>query len=879
MATRTLSKTARSSADTGLGSPTLTNPDMILPNGHGDRYRTSSPSPPPDREMPPSPPHIRLKALPESSQARDHRRQRLSREILRHADSEAGSSNARKRLSAKASAPALKTQDSFEMAKKRLSIERKWSDGSEISINSEELERMRWPRSHENGVGEDDDYDERGIADLFRKNPTSTGEDEDIGEGDSRTEEDQYTSMSRRAEIILANAKKRLNLMEGNLRGARTSLMSPTPYSLNRSSPDGSPTFTTSFNSPGVRNHSSLGFSPKVINNGQKRNSSAHVNGNPGHGRNFSDSHTPSRSLSLSIKRNGQDWRSPMTPDKSLDNKFLLSRSLRGTRSSELLADAGGSQHPLRKPSLDWSPPTNLDTLQEDENQSNGSSNSTPLRRSPSTTSELRSQMYQLKGRISSLRERTIEDNMRRRSMQSARIPSPFTDAEAWYTAAETYQGQPLNTNAGVGYSPTEPNATHSLDQQPHSLDPSLEEGATPDATYTNPYSSLPVDPRLGGQPQQKQPQQQPQLQTQSHTEVGDTQLSDDMLTQNRDPDQSVTGESHYEDAEENVTTLEQQTTPKAEDERFKTSYFDDYDEDVEEPRTATRGSFDIPHTRNVSRPVSDRHEDRADAFDYEHFFLHSAMGTIGQGSRRESSSSTDSVETTKGPAAGSGPETQTVEGAPETPQALRDIESRMHKRSESSSSVSTMATFATATEGLRTPADEKEEGDGLPDMASDLRIANESNLNGKRAGLMSSSNFPKQPGSSVGTNIAQNTRQQSLPAVSRPRSQTESAANFRARSTSVSISSSSLPKIPSTMSSKPWISPVVTPVVQALLSSTRPAIKLEKRDEVTLRILIESLREVCLRLSEGPQDADGGTEFRRRLEEARRVLDGRPRY
>ena len=48
-------------------------------------------------------------------------------------------------------------------------------------------------------------------------------------------------------------------------------------------------------------------------------------------------------------------------------------------------------------------------------------------------------------------------------------------------------------------------------------------------------------------------------------------------------------------------------------------------------------------------------HEDREDAFDYEHFFLHSAMGTYSGHRRRHSSSSTDtatSTETARGPTA-----------------------------------------------------------------------------------------------------------------------------------------------------------------------------------------------------------------------------------
>jgi hypothetical protein len=74
-------------------------------------------------------------------------------------------------------------------------------------------------------------------------------------------------------------------------------------------------------------------------------------------------------------------------------------------------------------------------------------------------------------------------------------------------------------------------------------------------------------------------------------------------------------------------------------------------------------------------------HEDREDAFDYEHFFLHSAMGSLtrARSGRRGSSgseSSEDSVETTRGPT------------------------SSMSKRRRSFDTVASEDSFATATEG-----------------------------------------------------------------------------------------------------------------------------------------------------------------------------------
>ncbi|KAL9065990.1 MAG: hypothetical protein Q9157_007287 [Trypethelium eluteriae] len=870
-----------------LPSPTLTNPDMILPNRHGGHYRNGSLSSLPDHELPPSPSHLRLRAGPRSSQAQEHRRQRLSREILRDSDAEIGASNPSRRLNAKASAPALKTQDSFEMAKKRLSMERKWSDGSAESINSEVLRQMRWPSQHasesiDGGNSEDDEYDEGGIAEFIGRNSKITGDD--VAEEDhSGNEDDPYSSMSRRAELILANAKKRLNLMEGNLRGARTSLKSPAPYSFNQSSPDStsSPTFAKSFHEGRI--HSSLGFSPAQNHSGRVRTSSVLHNGSPSHGRNFSDSHAPIRSLSLSNRPSKREQQ-PSAGRNGVAPSFLQSRSLRGTRSADVLGDSKSLHHPLRKPSLDWSSPTGLDTLPEDDNvgRINGarSTSQQSIRSTSSTTSELRNQMHLLKGRLSTLRERTIEDNIRRRSMQNARIPSPFTDAEAWYTGADSYKGQPLNTDAGVGYSPTERVSEDEFLKSSHhpvaSLDPSLDEGSTPNPRYSNPYSSLPIDPRLGGQISQPQ----------SNINVEEKELASDVMTPREEVDErdaSIAGESTYEDADEGIVNTEDHSTPTGEDEHFKSSYFDHYDRDAEEPRTATRGTFkfdqDEPNENGRGPSASGRHEDRADAFDYEHFFLHSSMGSMSN-SRRSSQSSAGSVETTKGPTTETQPEEQGSGAAPLSPPAAHVNGLRVqHQRSESASSVSTMATFATATEGNATPADEREEEDVLPTMTNDLRISSNHPFNNSTLPIPIPSPQGR-PDSGVGIQTRDATGQQSSPNINGSQGRADSVvtANPRHRSTSGSHSASSSLQARSHSSPKPWVAPVVTPVVNSLLTSTRPAIKLEKRDEINLRIFMESLREVCLRLSEGGEDESETREWRRRLEEARRVLDGRSR-
>lgn len=108
--------------------------------------------------------------------------------------------------------------------------------------------------------------------------------------------------------------------------------------------------------------------------------------------------------------------------------------------------------------------------------------------------------------------------------------------------------------------------------------------------------------------------------------------------------------------------------------------------EDAEEGDYSYDGSGKFDETLEAFPPVPGNneatpHEEREDAFDYEHFILHSALGNYTQTRlRRPSSSSTGSDETTR----------------PVHDRSVR------HSRSDSVNSQSTIASFATATEGER---------------------------------------------------------------------------------------------------------------------------------------------------------------------------------
>lgn len=86
------------------------------------------------------------------------------------------------------------------------------------------------------------------------------------------------------------------------------------------------------------------------------------------------------------------------------------------------------------------------------------------------------------------------------------------------------------------------------------------------------------------------------------------------------------------------------------------------------------------------------RHEDRLDAFDYQNFILHSALGHYFS-DRPPSRSSVGSNTTAR-------PFENIAAGGP------------LHSRSNSMDSISTFATFATATEGFESPPDEDRAAD-----------------------------------------------------------------------------------------------------------------------------------------------------------------------
>lgn len=301
--------------------------------------------------------------------------------------------------------------------------------------------------------------------------------------------------------------------------------------------------------------------------------------------------------------------------------------------------------------------------------------------RSPSqaSTRELREQMNDLKSKISNLRVQTKVDSLRRRSMQNLRNPSPFTAAEGW---DETEKQRPSTShyNRSSANQPKLPASQRPLSRQ---------------KAFANLHA-----PMANSTPQK--PTVEQVFETPKH-------MYDGTPIRQAPP----VAESDYADAPED---LEDGGDEPSEEEQIYLN------EALEE--SLREGDVPANPIADVEEPEPERHEDRPDAFDYEHFILHSALGSYtrdGPDNRRDSSTSFGSVETTRKyesptPEAESGDETsdETVI-AEESVQTMSSPEQRPplgHHRKSSLDSVSTMATFATATEGNGS----EQEDESMPD-------------------------------------------------------------------------------------------------------------------------------------------------------------------
>ena len=552
--------------------------------------------------------------------------------------------------------------------------------------------------------------------------------------------EDETNVWNQKAERILADAKKRLTLMEDNLSKARNSVLI---------SPRTSPVIGDLHQPVGGLYRSISQGGDRRLGPGYVRKSKSLFpvlrNASVGHFRGLSDNSASvdpasqaaqARSASaLEFNRrmdamlpthssNGQTGQSPgsnrsyNSPLRALQEEGAgVSPSTNNTS-----PHTPGSATATRGLGITNSSPTTIVPKRS-------SASPTDLVRSNSqastrSTQELRSQMSDLKTRIEGLRQQAQSDSMRRQSLQNLRTPSPFGHApEQWYTSAPEYQdgNTPINNNAGLGWSPSK-----AFNDSPRSP--------------TSPQDSAFGDGRIS----------QGITPVTVRTDVNTPTLARNTVSK---PALRLSGGnasafaqgSHYEDAAEGFGEEDDGTGGPSEEEQVYLN------EALEE--SLQNGEPDIPIMLDddylqdqASR--AERHEDRVDAFDYENMFLHSALGNYSQNHPQEEeedsdTDSEDSVETRRAiprsptdarraeeddeeechsesmsdEHSRSLPDSTEAEAdEPPTPRAstatmapLKPPRAAWMKaaRSNSMDSVSTSATFETATEGLD---DEEEE-------------------------------------------------------------------------------------------------------------------------------------------------------------------------
>jgi hypothetical protein len=651
--------------------------------------------------------------------------------------------------------------------------------------------------------------------------------------------------------------------MEGNLTRARSSLYI-TPSSSMSSIHSSSPLSRSTPSPPEAERRIVAGLGVPPAKHRQVNNISVSPLGSPGHTRIFSENSIPS-----SLHSPLHTVRTPVAATPSpvraeADNRDSVSTP-RASPPSRGSNHHVASLEPLSED--ETAPMRDLDreTVRAStaEPYSIRSGDPRVLTRSTSSMQmrDLTDKMKDLKGKISTLRDRAREENLKRRSLQSLRTPSPFTAAEQWYAASPAYKGIGKSANAGI--------APDTWNGEP-GVDGAGEENGG-HATKEAPKYDDSEGPSIY--------QDMEQEEEEDIEEQLDHAVSDQLApVHNSEQDDIYDTAEEQEQEEDEGVAMHDGTGEDAEEDQYIDELVDH--NELDEYRSESEASL-----YHDSFTVSISHEDREDAFDYEHFFLHSAMGSIG---RRNSSgsldsfSSEDSVETTKGPEA----PVAVVNGDDTSGKIIRG-----HIRSQKSvDSVSTLASFATATEGRRSsevPVIQDDEN------VEDYAVQPVSEVHPEETVTATAVTEKRSTfGKSTPTELPES-RQSLLSQNSRPSSgslddSTQSNKLQRpSMSSFTSIGSTgttrSFPLVNKPRDSSERSSAILSEAIRLNRSSTdsldgrqvSPVDMLAREDQILVERLVASLGKCVLGLQEAGRASSEGRIWRRRLDAARRVLEG----
>ncbi|KAG5949867.1 hypothetical protein E4U53_005683 [Claviceps sorghi] len=651
-------------------------------------------------------------------------------------------------------------------------------------------------------------------------------------------------SISRRAEQILANAKQRLTAMEGNLNRART-------FSYSSVSDVSTPS------AGGARSN----VLPKC------RTKPA----NPSHSRNVSENGLQGV---LRINMLPQRSASALGAAGGYRQQLPLSRSADtlGVKSS-----LGSLRSPLS--SID----STLEPLDEDEDAegevqsrsygrlrgpaspSLGSSADAGMTRSASAAQvrDLHSQMQGLKGKISSLREQAKQDSMKRRSMQSLRAQSPFTNAsrEPAITSSKATPCRELGSRA----------SSHAINN----------------STISAPETENEKSGIVGEDQEQQSPVENGEKAALNAGRFRGARDAEPPVVQVHSP--LSNGESKQEQPRPNGDSLlrfkEMPSGPHTNDNKSQDASAD----------TLSESGESLYHDTH-QEPGDISHEDREDAFDYEHIFLHSAMGAL---SRQEmartdsfscdgSEDSEDSVETTRGPA-------MTYVRRPSL-DTITSIESFATAREHGVESRSSTAQSSRLGDGFVTPAGQYEDQDDSPSANKRSTFGSFPLLKGSVSASESRSGGGSSNGSDSRVYYRNHTRHSSL--IHRHACcSTETSLHRPSVSSFESIGTNrSFPLVNKRRLSGGVLIPSASPdyklkqVADSLMNETSsvrdkdsagsgpnsPAIQaLSREDQLLVEQVVASLGRCVLGLSESARQGTGNVDhYRRRIEAAKKVLE-----
>lgn len=594
--------------------------------------------------------------------------------------------------------------------------------------------------------------------------------------------------------------------MESNLTRARSISITRSPSTSSATNKDQSP------GSP----PNGLGGNGWAISAAKLRqtsfNSSA-VNG--GHARVASETALSNAKTTLSGRR--------LEGDRYRSSSAMGSKELdRGYTSDDFGGRKQRHLEPLHEDEL--VPPVLEDYSYRDSPSSGQSTISRLQDRSPSQLShaksnvqlrDLREQMQDLKGKVHSLKQRTREDTLQRRSMQMLKSPTPFTDADAWSNPG-TSSGRNSALKDEIPKKVANNLGEQASEEEPTTIDDSSPHGSQSD--------SIPRRPSTGSVWSQPEAEQ-----------VFDKRHS-----------RFEPGEFYFGSPTAHQTEF---ITP-AKGNEGSDSPKDLPDHTGKEEATDGPLPSEIAEAADESQTTPLSHEDRPDAFDYETFVLNSTMGSYSRQGRRPSDSS--SSNSTIGPvhssmddysSSNNFQDAQSTLSLTTSPPRAKASRPNYHTRQSSTDSVSTVATFATAYSG--------DDDQARPNSRTQTRTLSQ-------AAVQQNSYLTPSYAPAI-------VRPPSTASFSRPRPPS-SAYHNADRSISPTFESTSIKARSQILSTL-----LAEPTDQSSRASPDVLLAILPEDEASIRAVIEGLQRCCGRLIRG----DNISDVKKRLEHARRALDG----